>query len=93
MFPIAGGGKVSPLCEGIGNHSQGLFGPEDICILAINLTMEEHASSVLKTDSSACRWTLDEPRRTRVSPEDAEDIPWPKRTLGRRTPLSGVRRC
>lgn len=86
-FCVAGGERASPLCEGIGHHSQGLSGSEDMLILANILIMQEHQPSGLRTVTSGCRWSLGEPRRARVSPEDTEGLQRPHRTLGRRTQL------
>lgn len=61
---------------------KGLSGSEDMLILAIVLIMQEQQSSVLRTVASGCRWSLGEPRRARVSPEDIEGIQRPHRTLG-----------
>lgn len=86
-FCVAGGERASPLCEGIGHHSQGLSGSEGMLILVIILIMQEHQPSGLRTVTSGCRWSLGEPRRARVSPEDTEGLQRPHRTLGRRTQL------
>lgn len=74
MFYVAGGERASPLCEGIGHHSRGLSGSEDMLILAIILIMQEQQSSGLRTVTSGCRWSLGEPRRSRVSPEDIQKV-------------------